>query len=193
MNIVQDLEYSEYGQPGDRGSYQRPPSVITDGNEGSARQPEARSYLQGTTGKLLAVSETERLRGLHRPFSGTVHERELGLRSEFLFDRSTSDIVEERPSLDTSSPAFEDTGNVERRSEGLAARNSDMLTVQQSTSQHSWGPSHGAGGTDTADSGYSQDSYRDRSPLTSNREYWDLEQEEADVLTEIFFTNSRKR
>lgn len=46
-----------------------------------------------------------------------------------------------------------------------------------------------AGGLDTTDSGYSQDTYKERSPLTS--ESVNSDEEEAAVLEDIFFLSAR--
>ena len=45
-----------------------------------------------------------------------------------------------------------------------------------------------AGGLDTTDSGYSQDTYKERSPLTS--ESVNSDEEEAAVLEDIFFLSA---
>ena len=119
------------------------------------------------------LTNTE-VRGNSIPLSVKLHEKEHG--SGLSLQRENNQRRDERLWPNTLPPGLGD-GSIP----------SIHCPVRHPTADRTFG----VVGTD--DSGYSQESYRDRSPLNSNREALDPEQEEADVLNEIFFASYRRR
>lgn len=187
---MQELEHNDnHPDLRQQGYYDIRHSAIYGDKENHVRQSSVEHRLQETSGDHYLM-ETD-VRGLPRPPSTTFRETELGPSSRsYLFpDERRDGVARER--FDFVAPtANEERRNFQPKSNYQVPENSNIPNLGRSVRRPTSAKTFR---TDTNDSGYSQDSYRDRSPLNSNREDWDTEEEEADVLNEIFFNNCRRR